>query len=142
MDNQTAKNTSGKINKSLADKLGMMFSGLCLGHCLLTPALVLLVGSEVFGFALASEWPHRVFLVFALLMAALSFPKTWRQTRSVLLMGIAGIGVMGLVASALVHGPIELVFTVIGSIFLIAAHVMNMHLSSSLLPAPLSQMEQ
>ncbi|MCE2571175.1 MerC domain-containing protein [Motilimonas eburnea] len=125
--------TANTPTQPFADKLGMIFSGLCLGHCLLTPVVILLMGAEIFGFALASEWPHRVLLVLALAMAAWSLPKTWRQSRNKALLSLALVGAITLLAGAFVHGPMEVAFTLMGSISLILAHILSMHLTRSYL---------
>lgn len=113
--------------KPWQDKLGVVFSGLCLGHCLLTPALLVLVGYDVFGTALSSEWPHRIFLLFALSLALLSLPKAWQQTRSPMIAVFGVLGAANLLSGLFVHGPLELAFTLIGSVCLILAHVLSMH---------------
>ncbi|MCE2595969.1 MerC domain-containing protein [Motilimonas cestriensis] len=113
--------------KPWQDKLGVMFSGLCLGHCLLTPALLVLVGYDVFGPALRSEWPHRIFLLFALSLALLSLPKAWQQTRRPMIAVLGVLGAANLISGLFVHGPLELGFTLVGSVCLILAHVLSMH---------------
>ncbi|WP_434340155.1 MerC domain-containing protein [Motilimonas cestriensis] len=113
--------------KPWQDKLGVVFSGLCLGHCLLTPVLLVLVGYDVFGSALSSEWPHRIFLLFALSLALLSLPKAWQQTRSPMIAVLGVLGAANLISGLFVHGPLELAFTLVGSVCLILAHVLSMH---------------
>ena len=112
-----------KDRKAVYDKLGVVFSGLCLGHCLLTPAFVLLMGVGPVSSALGSEWPHIIFLVIALSLALLSLPKAWRQSRNPMILVLGLLGAASLSAGLLVHGELEVAFTLVGSVCLILAHL-------------------
>ena len=112
------------------DKLGMTGLALCLLHCL---ALPLVAGAlPTLGVAfLADEAVHEI-LAFALIaLAALAFAPGFRRHRDARVLVLMAAG-LGLILFATWGGafidlsePAEVVVSVMGSLFLIAAHYLN-----------------
>jgi len=112
----------------MRDKLGILFSGACIAHCILVPVLLALVSSNVILGVLASEWVHIALLVPVFIMCLVSLPKAWLQTRSSWILFLAIFGVCLLISSRFTHGFGEVLFTVLGSTSLIIAHGFSLRL--------------
>lgn len=111
-----------------SDRLGVVFSSLCLCHCLLTPLLIFFLGTNVLLGTLESEWVYKVFLLPVLAIAAISIPKRYIATRNQTMLGFAVFGICVFIGAQFFHGTPELVFTIIGSIGVIGAHLLSLKL--------------
>ncbi|HEY7884983.1 MAG TPA: MerC domain-containing protein [Cellvibrionaceae bacterium] len=109
----------------MKDSMGMVCSGLCLGHCLLTPLLLALGSAGALGVAMHSEWVHWALMVPIIVLALLSFPGGYRVHRRVrpVLLGIAGA--LLLVLALFVQEAWEPVLSVLGGGLLISGHWIN-----------------
>lgn len=112
----------------MKDKLGIFFSSLCLCHCVLTPILILLLGTNMFLSGLENEWVHKLLLLPVILMALSSIPKRWLATKNQWLLISSGIGLVTLITAQFNHGPSEVLLTMLGSTCLIAAHLLSIKL--------------
>jgi hypothetical protein len=110
----------------MKDKLGIFFSSLCLCHCLLTPLLILLMGTNLFLGALEAEWVHKLLLLPVLVFALSSIPRRWLATRSQWLLILAGTGFMTIITAQFNHGVNEVWLTMLGTICLISAHFLSL----------------
>ena len=112
------------IRKRL-DRAGIVLSGLCAAHCLLT---VLLISSLGFGghFLLAPEI-HRVGLALALIIAAVAigWGALQHRARAPFVIAMMGLTFMG-GALAVPHGKEEAVLTLIGVSLVTFGHVLNL----------------
>jgi hypothetical protein len=110
----------------LLDLSALSVSGLCLAHCLLLPVAAALTPA-LFGWA-ESESVHLVFVLIAAPLSAIALGAKVNGKRAPLpLMLIGALGVVGL-ALGVVGWPTrsaETVVTVVGSLFLAAAHYGN-----------------
>jgi NhaP-type Na+/H+ or K+/H+ antiporter len=113
----------------ISDKLGIVFSSLCLCHCLLTPLLILLLGTNALLGTLEHEWVHKIFLLPVLFIAAISLPKRYFATRNQTMLGLAIVGICAFVVAQFFHGMPEVVLTMIGSIGIISAHLLSLRLT-------------
>jgi MerC mercury resistance protein len=114
-----------------ADRLGICLSALCVVHCLLTPFLLLLLPSV--QLLAIHESYHEYMLVILPLLAVIAFIPGYRLHRDhrVFLWAIPGL--MMIVVGALVLHDfmyLEIASSVIGSLFLIRAHLLNRRLCS------------
>lgn len=112
----------------MKDKFGIFFSSLCLCHCLLTPILILLLGTNTLLGALEHEWVHKLLLLPVVIMALSSIPKCWMATKNQWLLIFSGIGVVALISAQFNHGSSEVLLTMFGSTCLIAAHLLSFKL--------------
>jgi hypothetical protein len=112
----------------MKDKLGIFFSSLCLCHCLLTPILILLLGTNVFLGTLEHEWVHKLLLLPVVIVALSSIPKRWMATKNQWLLVFSGIGLVALIGAQFNHGVSEVLFTMLGSTCLIGAHLLSIKL--------------
>lgn len=112
----------------MRDKLGVLFSGLCIAHCLLVPLMLLLLSGNVVLSALKSEWVHSLFLVPIFIIMMISLPNIWLKTRNSSVLIFALIGAVSLIASRSTHGMSEILLTLLGSSSLIAAHLVSLKL--------------
>jgi len=115
------------INK-IWDKIGLCASGLCLIHCLATPILLLLMPGFQFseGF---DEHMHEIFAVIVVTSIMFAVYPHCRKHGHKDIIAYAFIGVALILVSVFFQDiPLDLshILTIIGSIFLIIAHVKNM----------------
>ncbi|MBF5055039.1 MerC mercury resistance protein [Alcanivorax sp. 521-1] len=111
----------------MKDQLGTACSGLCIVHCLATPALVAAGGLGAVGGLLASKSFHLAMLAPVLLFAAASFPSAYRRHRhpGPGLLALAGVGL--LIGAHLLPHALEALITSAGGLALIGAHLWNLH---------------
>lgn len=110
------------------DKLGIFLSGLCALHCLVTPLLVLAL--PVMGEFFEQEWVH---LTMALFVVPVGFFAFWSGYKHHQQLKVFALGILGLVmvggASLMPHEWVEFyghdMVTILGSLCLITAHVLN-----------------
>ncbi|TRW50173.1 MerC domain-containing protein [Aliidiomarina halalkaliphila] len=107
------------------DKLGMFLSGLCIGHCLLTPLALIAFGTSTAVGVLASEWVHIALYLPMILLVTLSIVPTCvhLQAYRPLVLGVAGILLMTI--SFGFFGISELLLSLAGASFVFAAHLLN-----------------
>lgn len=114
---------------SLLDNSAIALSGLCLLHCLALPLLA--VALPLLGTWSRAEWVH---VVFASAAVPLSGYALWsNQRRHALpaaLWAMAGCGLAGLAlgASGIVGEHLETPITVVASLLLASAHLLNLRL--------------
>jgi hypothetical protein len=113
----------------MKDKLGIFFAFLCLCHCLLTPALVLLMGANVFLGHLEAEWLHKLLLFPVFVIALSSIPKRYLATRNQWLLILTSSGFVTIISAQFNHGANEVWLTLLGSICLIGAHFLSLTLA-------------
>lgn len=114
----------------MKDLVGTWLSGLCVLHCLLAPTLLLLGASGFVANAAHSLEVHLFFYLAVLIVAAISFPSAYQQHKQRQPLIIGGLGVVCLsfafFAEILFHWhTAEVIMTIIGGIFMIAAHLLN-----------------
>ncbi|WII70867.1 MerC domain-containing protein [Bdellovibrio sp. 22V] len=110
------------------DKIGIFLSSLCAIHCLATPLLVLTL--PVMGEVFEQEWMHLTMALFVVPVGLFAFWSGYKHHKQV---KVFALGVLGLLmvggASLAPHSWVELfeydVVTILGSISLITAHVLN-----------------
>lgn len=111
------------------DRAGVILSGLCAVHCLLSIFAVgsLGLGSQV----LFSPWIHRFGLAAAIAIGilTLAYAAAKHGRFENLRLGAFGLGLMG-AALAVGHGVAEAVLTVIGVSLVATAHIRNLRASS------------
>jgi hypothetical protein len=112
------------------DKLGMTGSALCLLHCLALPLAAGALPSLGVAF-LADEAVHEILAFLLIALAGLAFVPGFRRHRDARVLGLMAIG-LGLILFATWSGAfidfseeMEVVISVMGSLFLISAHYLN-----------------
>lgn len=109
----------------MKDLLGIVCSALCLIHCALSPILLLL-GLSSLGLAfLEAEWVHVLLAFPMIILAVLSFPRSYRLHQHVLPLFMGMLGIALLLGSFFVDHEYEVYFAISAGIALIAAHLMN-----------------
>lgn len=123
---------SNYINSGVADKAAISLSGLCLVHCLALPMLVAFY-PVAFVLALSEEFFHWVMVMLAIPISTTSLfiGCQKHEKRQVLLLG--GVGLVLLLAPfavphEVINEQMEVVVTVLGSLLLATAHIMNFRL--------------
>jgi hypothetical protein len=110
------------------DKIGICASGLCLVHCLATPILLLLFPATKITL-LDSHLFHEIFAVIVVSSIMLAVYPHCKKHGHTDIIGIALIGVVLVIISIFSHDLPVFVshgMTIVGSIFLITAHIKNM----------------
>ena len=116
--------------RSVADKLGICLSGLCLIHCLLTPVAMLLLPSiQVLSL---HEFVHEGLLFVLPVLAILAFVPGYRRHRNwrVFAWALPGFALIMFSGLVMEHGVglVQTSVTIAGSAFLIQAHAVNRRL--------------
>lgn len=109
----------------MKDLFGMACSGLCICHCLLTPALIAAGGAGLIGGVLELEWVHQILLIPVCFFVFTSLPSSFRQHLNwrPLALGLPGFTLMLMG----VYGPaeLELYLSLSGGALVVAAHMFN-----------------
>ena len=107
------------------DRVGVLLSGACAVHCVLSVLLVSVLGLG--GEALLSPAIHRVGLVLAVLIGAIALGYGVRRhgRTGPMIVGGVGLGLMTL-AVFVGHGFAEAVLTICGVSLVAAAHIWNL----------------
>ena len=107
------------------DRLGVLLSGLCALHCVLSIVLVSVLGLG--GELLLAPAIHEIGLVLAILVGivTLGLGVLRHGQAGPLLIGAAGIALMTL-ALMVGHGPREAVLTIAGVALVAASHIRNL----------------
>jgi len=107
------------------DRAGVVLSGLCAVHCLLSIVLVSLLG--IGGQVLLSPAIHEIGLALAIAIALFTIGLGVRRHGRTGPLVLAGCGVMLMGAALLVrHGPQEAVLTIAGVCLLAFGHIRNL----------------
>ena len=111
------------------DQLGIWASTLCVIHCVLTP-IVLSISIVSAHFLPSEERTHRSLAVAIAAIGALSLVRRYRDHRSLRVLLLMVVGLAFIFAGAywgdqLPSHRVEVLITLIGSGFMIAAHRMN-----------------
>ena len=106
------------------DGLGLSVAGLCLLHCLATTVLLAVLASA--SGLLLNPVIHEAGLLLAIVLGILALGKGFRDHGLFMpaTIGALGVGMMG-GALTLPHGGMEIVWTVMGVIFLGIGHLLN-----------------
>jgi hypothetical protein len=125
----SASETAVKALAVSVDQIGIWTSTLCVIHCLLT-AIILSISTVSAHFLHSEERTHRSLAVIIATLGALALVKGYRSHRSLLVLLIMIAGLACIFAGAywgdrLPSHRIEVLVTLIGSGFMIAAHRMN-----------------
>jgi MerC mercury resistance protein len=124
-----ATNSRSRTVAFPVDQIGVWTSTLCVVHCLLTP-VVLSLSAVSAHFLPSEERTHRTLAVAIAALGAIALIKGYRNHRSlrVLLLMVAGLAFIfgGAFSGDLLpsHG-VEVLVTLVGSGFMIAAHRTN-----------------
>ena len=123
---------SNYINTGFADKAAISLSGLCLVHCLALPLLVAFY-PVAFVLALSEEFFHWAMVMMAIPISTTSLFVGCQkhEKRQVLLVGGVGLALLlapFAVPHEVISEQIEVVITVLGSLLLATAHIMNFRL--------------
>jgi len=113
------------------DKWGIVLSTACIIHCFAVVILPLMLPAvEMF---VHSPWVHRIFAALVITTTPLAFIPGYRQHRlqyvlftavAGLFMILSGVFLDGRIDEALSHG-----ISIVGSILLVSAHVLNLRYS-------------
>lgn len=112
----------------MRDVVGAWLSLLCMIHCFL-PIILVSVGASLGAHQLAEsmhqEWFHFVLLIPIVLLLTYSLPKSFRQHRNHQPIWLALLGLTTLVLALVIDEQYETPITMIGSVFVISAHLIN-----------------
>ena len=110
------------------DSYGIGISVLCALHCLAAP--LVFVVAPAFTNSFESDWVHIFLFLVVTGIAGFLFGRHYRVHRSNKVLYFAGTGLILLLAGMIVghefgSRPMERIFSVFGSLFLVAAHFYN-----------------
>lgn len=123
---------SASVTRTFAfpvDRIGVWTSTACVIHCLLTP-VVLSISAVSAHFLPSEEKTHRTLAVAIAALGAIALVKGFRKHRSSRILVLMAIGLVCIFGGAywgdrLSSHAAEVLVTLIGSGFMIAAHRMN-----------------
>lgn len=125
----------------MRDVVGASLSILCMIHCFLPLILVSLgasLGLSHLAESMHHEWMHIALLLPIILLLAFSLPKAYSTHGNVQPTILAVIGISILTVALLLGGNFETGLTILGSVFVITAHLINrrtLKLTNQLSPA-------
>ncbi len=112
----------------MRDVLGAWLSVLCMIHCFL-PILLVAFGASVglshVAESVHEEWMHVALLTPIILILAISLPKAYKRHHNRNPAILAVLGVITLTVAIIIGDTTETVLTIIGSVFVISAHLIN-----------------
>ena len=117
------------------DKISVLISVVCLVHCVSFPVL-LLIGSSITALAFFSDHLlHQVLLFIVLPLSYFSLVGGYRThgNRYMGILAIVGISFLGLGVYFHDYVAVELSLTIVGSVLLASAHLLNLYLRSKVL---------
>jgi hypothetical protein len=114
--------------KKIWDRWGIALSGVCLFHCIAVILLpMILPALEVF---VHIPWIHRLFAFFVLITTPLAFIPGFRRHGFGHVLSLAILGVSCILAGVILDGSVSEIlshiFSIAGSIMLVAGHWLNM----------------
>jgi hypothetical protein len=112
----------------MRDVLGAWLSVLCMVHCMLPLLLVSLgasVGLNEVAHQVHEEWLHVALLLPIVIILAFSLPKSYALHRDIRPAILACVGVVVLVIAVTIATAVETPLTILGSVFVISAHLLN-----------------
>jgi len=114
------------MKSTIIDKIAIISAICCAIHCAILPIVIgftALAGLAMFH----NPWIEYAFIISGMLLAYFSLRRSLRQHRDHTPIRMAIAGVLILLTSRLeaLH-EVEVIFTVLGALFLIAAHAKNM----------------
>jgi hypothetical protein len=118
------------IQPSRYDAVAVLASGLCLAHCLLLPALILVIPAWAAWLAVPDSF-HLWMLAFAAFSSALALYLGKQRHRRWTPTAIALPGLVALASGAVLFHDLalETLLTVIGALGLSVAHILNGRIS-------------
>lgn len=113
------------------DVIGLVLSGSCLVHCLLLPVAVVAAPSLAIWLGETESSVHWFLFAVALVVSGWALYTGFRRHRVVLVMVVGGAGllVMGIAAAHLFGRAPEAALTLLGASIVAVAHVLNLKLS-------------
>lgn len=111
------------------DLVGVLISGICLVHCLIGPVLLLLGVASLGHIHTDEQQFHFLLLIPILLVAAWSIPSGLKKHHKTTPAIIAVVGIVFLVVGLLVI-EWSLICSIIGSLCLLVAHLLNRSITS------------
>ena len=116
------------------DWLGIVFSSLCVVHCL-APLVLALTGGSIAGLALfEDEWVHKALLVLVPAIALWSLLPSFSHHRQPLPLILAAIGIPLLFLAVAMGEAAETPLTVAGGLTVVVAHALNWRWLSQQVP--------
>lgn len=112
----------------MKDKLGILFSSLCIVHCIATPFILALGMSGLLATILTTEFVHYILIMPVALLILLTLPKAYKRYRSLNLIVSGLLGLVFLIAALFTTEQIEALLTIIGGSLLVVFHLLNLRL--------------
>lgn len=119
------KNT--QESSKIWDKIGLCTSVLCLIHCMVPPLLMIFLPFNSFSF-LEAEGVHSILSIIVVISIIVAIYPTCKKHEHLDIVIFASLGILLVVGATFMAHHFErlhIVLTMIGSIFLIIAHVKN-----------------
>jgi multisubunit Na+/H+ antiporter MnhG subunit len=114
----------------MKDKIGILFSGLCVFHCLLSTVLIL-GGVGAAFLKVSEELVHPILLIFIVMIGLISFPSSYRLHHNPRPMTYGAIGTVGIFLALFFDTTLEVFLTIIFGSLLIYSHYWNNKLKTN-----------
>lgn len=111
------------------DRAAIWLSGLCLVHCLAVPLAFLLAPSLSAWLDATETQTHWILFGLAVPISAIALYRGYKRQPNLLtiVLGLAGLSLMLLGVTHLFGDHLEIVLTTAGVIFVMVAHLRNLH---------------
>ena len=115
----------------MKDKLGVFFSGLCVIHCFAVTLVLFLGGADYLNFLVSTDYlVHPLLLIIVVTIGVFSFPSAYKKHKNKNPIILGFLGSIILFTALFYSNVYEIVFTILGGITLINAHIWNYNLSN------------
>ena len=115
----------------MKDKLGVFFSGLCVIHCFAVTLVLFLGGADYLNFLVSTDYlVHPLLLIIVVTIGVFSFPSAYKKHKNKNPIILGFLGSIILFIALFSSNVYEIVFTILGGITLINAHLWNYNLSN------------
>jgi len=114
----------------MKDSLGILFSGICVVHCLLFSLFVWGGVGSVGFIALSEEFIHPLLVLIVFIIGLISFPSSYKIHKQVQPMAIGALGFIGLLVALMMPLVYEILLTIISGTMLIMSHLWNYRLTN------------
>ena len=109
----------------MRDQLGVVCSGLCVLHCLLSPVIIGMGLTGVLATFFTQELFHQIIIIPTLIFMSLTLPQAYKRRNGAALVLLGSIGASLLLAALFFDEKYEVVLSVLGGASIIVYHILN-----------------
>jgi len=109
----------------MKDKLGAICSGLCIAHCLGSPVILALGVSGIVASIFTTALFHQLLVIPVSVLLLLTLIQSYKEHGASANLVVGLLGIIILIAALVLNEEAEVILTLIGGVFLITYHLLN-----------------